>query len=261
MLDLFDSHTHIYMPEFADDGDPAAGAVATAQRAMAAGVSMMMLPNVDLTTVQPLMRLAEAFPDNIITAAGLHPTEVGPDWQSVLAEIIERMPGCRAIGEVGMDLYWDSTRADLQAQALDAQLALAESRGLPVIIHCREALDATLEVLRDHPAARCVMHSFTGAPADVDRIRAVGDYMFGANGIITFKNAHLDPTLREISLSRLMLETDSPYLAPAPHRGKRNESSLLPIICQRAAQALDVTSEAAAQATSANARAFFGLTA
>ncbi len=260
MLNLFDSHTHIYMPEFAtEDGDAAAGARAAAERAIAEGVGMMMLPNVDRSTVEPLQRLAAAFPDNIITAAGLHPTEVDDHWRDTTDEILALMPAARAIGEVGIDLYWDASRREQQMQAFDYQLSVAERMGLPVIIHCREALDPTLEVLRDHPGARCVMHSFTGTPAEVDRIRAVGDYLFGANGIITFKNARLDGTLREITPSRLLLETDSPYLAPVPRRGKRNESALLPYICRRAAQALDMTDEETASATTANARRFFGL--
>jgi len=258
MPEFFDSHTHLYLPEFNEEGHPDGSAEAV-RRAIDAGVTKMMMPNVDHTTVEPLMRLAGRFPENILTAAGLHPTEVDSSWHERLSEILEQMQGYRAIGEVGMDLYWDKTHREEQMQAFDYQLSLAEKHDLTVIIHCREALDPTLEVLRSHPGARCIMHSFTGNPEEVDRVRNVGDYYFGINGIVTFKNARLENTVREITPSRLLLETDSPYLAPTPHRGKRNESSYIPLIATRCADILQVPLPALAATTAANAHTLFYL--
>lgn len=255
MPDFFDSHTHLYLPEFnTSDTDTPALAV---RRAIDAGVRRMMMPNVDLSTVEPLMRLAAEFPDNILTAAGLHPTEVDEAWRDRLDEIMGMMNGYTAIGEVGLDLHWDKTYIAQQMQAFDRQLSLAEEMNLPVIIHTRDALDPTLEVLRSHPAARCVMHSFTGTPAEVERIRGAGDYFFGINGIVTFKNGRLEGTVQEITPSRLLLETDSPYLAPVPHRGSRNESSYIPLIAARVADILGLTVGEVAETTTANAAGLF----
>ncbi len=256
MPEFFDTHTHLYLPEFSEDGAPDGSADAV-RRAVDAGVKKMMMPNVDLTTVGPLGRLAERFPENIMTAAGLHPTEVDSAWRERLSEILAQMQGYRAVGEIGIDLYWDRTHREEQMQAFDYQLSLAEQLNLTVIIHCREALDPTLEVLRTHSGARCIMHSFTGSSEEVERVRNVCDCYFGINGIVTFKNARLESTVCEITPSRLLLETDSPYLAPTPHRGRRNESSYIPLIAARCADILQMPLSALAATTTANALSLF----
>lgn len=254
---MIDTHTHIYMEEFSDGG---ADALA---RALSAGVSHMVLPNVDTASVAPMLRLHERFPECTSAALGLHPTEVGDDWKEIVADMERQLSegGFVAIGEVGVDLYWDKSRRDQQLEAFAEQLRIADRLGLPVIIHCREALDETLSVISEvKPKVRLIFHSFTGSADDVRRIHRVCGPMFGINGVVTFKNAkELREALPEITLDRILLETDSPYLAPVPLRGKRNESSYLPAICAKVAEALGVASEEVERATTRNAIEVFSL--
>lgn len=255
---MIDTHTHLYLPEFEAD-DSGADAVG---RALGAGVEHMIFPNVDLSTVTPMEELAARFPGKISCAMGLHPTEVNDSWPETLGEIMARLgDGSRyvAVGEVGIDLYWDATFRDQQMRVFDEQVDRAVELGLPVIIHCREGLGDTLEVLSGHPEARAVFHSFGGTEADVEQIRRRGDYYFGINGIVTFKNSRLREVLPAIGIDRMLLETDSPYLAPVPKRGKRNESSFLPFIADHIASALGLTIADVAAATTSNARRLFSI--
>lgn len=254
-MELIDTHTHLYLPEF-DDREQAVG------RAFDAGVNKMMLPNVDLSTVEPMMALAAEHPGKMFMAKGLHPTEIKPGWRDVLDQILSMMDGSeevKAIGEVGMDLYWDKTYESEQMKAFDEQLALAERQGLPVIIHCREALPQTLEVLKDHRGVAAIFHSFGGTAAEVDAIRRVGDYYFGINGVVTFKNCKVRDAIPEITLDRLLLETDSPYLAPVPYRGKRNESAYIVKVAEHIADCLAIPLYELASSTTGNATRVFGL--
>lgn len=255
---MIDTHTHLYMPEFDADG----GGEAAVRRALAAGVGHIIFPNVDLASIDPMLGLAVKFPDKISCAMGLHPTELGDDPQSTLAAVMTRLGDGKdyvAVGEVGIDLYWDASRRDEQMQVFDIQCARAVELGLPLIIHCRDGLDETLEVLKGHPGARAVFHSFGGTQADVERIRSLGDFYFGINGIVTFKNSQLREVLPVIGLDRILLETDSPYLAPVPNRGRRNESAFLPYIAAHIADNLPGESlESVSRATDANARRLFG---
>lgn len=255
---MIDTHTHLYLSEFEPDG----GGEAAVRRAIDAGVETLIFPNVDLDSIDPLAKLAAKFPENIRIAKGLHPTEVKADWQTVLNEILayKELPSPPvAIGEIGIDLYWDKTFRSEQMDAFDYQCSLAQDRDLPVIIHCRDGLDEVLEVLGGHGGLRGVFHSFGGTPKDVARIRKTGDFYFGINGIVTFKNSKLDITLPSIGLDRIVLETDSPYLAPVPHRGKRNESSYIPLIAAKIAEVLNADKAVVTAATTANAQALFGL--
>lgn len=225
---LTDTHTHIYMPdEFAADGGPDAAV----RRAVDAGVERMILPCVDLSSLEPMESLAARYPDNIRMAIGLHPTEVPADWREITDSMLRRLDEVPrryiAIGEIGMDLYWDKTMEREQMDAFEYQARAAVRRGLPIIIHCREALGQTLEVLQSVPGVRAVFHSFSGTSADVERIRRTTDPWFGINGIVTFKSSTLHTALPAIGTDRLLLETDSPYLAPVPRRGRRNESAFL----------------------------------
>ncbi len=256
-MSLIDTHTHLYLPEFETD-DNGADAV---RRAIAAGVDMMVFPNVDATTLAPMKALAARFPDNVRMAVGLHPTEVRDDWRAQCRAMMDELDYAAyvAVGEIGIDLYWDKSWADEQMQAFDMQVAEAVRRDLPVIIHCRDGLGQTLEVLGGHPQARAVMHSFGGSAQDVEKIRRVGDYYFGINGIVTFKNSKLRDVLPEIGLDRIVLETDSPYLAPVPHRGKRNESAYVADVAAHIAQHLGIPFDEAASHTTANAASLFPL--
>lgn len=255
---LIDTHTHLYLPEF----DPSqSGAV---ERAIEAGVDMMIFPNVDLTTIDPMKSLAAEFPENVRMAMGLHPTEVNESWQTMLAEVKSELDSPDsayvAVGEIGMDLYWDKTFKDQQMLALEQQALWAVERDLPVIIHNREALDSTLDVLSGFAGRlRGVFHSFGGSEADVERIRSIGDFYFGINGIVTFKNSSLKNVLPAIGADRILLETDSPYLAPVPKRGKRNESAYIVHVGAFVGQALDLSLDEIAEITSANARKLFRL--
>lgn len=256
---MIDTHTHLYLPEFSEDGDTAA-----VDRALAAGVRHMVLPNVDASSVGQLAALADKRPDAVSTAWGLHPTEVDERWRETTDGIFANLDrhDCVAVGEIGMDLYWDATHRELQMQAFEYQVGEALRRHLPVIIHCREALDETLEVLSafNGNMPDMVFHSFTGSAVDVDRIRRICDPWFGINGVVTFKNARdLHSAVPEIGLTRIVLETDSPYLAPVPLRGKRNESSFLPHILCRVAELTATEEKETESITDINAKTLFRL--
>lgn len=256
---FIDTHTHLYLPEFEADGDSGRKAV---ERAIDAGVAHMIFPNVDNSTVEPMERLADIYPDNISVAMGLHPTEIGDGWRDRLAEILEHADCGRpyvAIGEVGIDLYWDKSYEEAQMQAFELQALKAVDKGLPLIIHCRDGLSQTLEVLQGVAGVKGVFHSFGGTTEDVDAIRRVGDFYFGINGIVTFKKSAIPLLLPAVGLERLLLETDSPYLAPVPNRGRRNESANIPYINACIASHLGITPQEVSDATDANARRLFGL--
>lgn len=256
---MIDTHTHLYMGDYADGGTAAVDA------AVAAGVSRMVLPNVDLESVGPMMTLNSRRPDKTCIAAGLHPTEVGEDWQEVLAAIFELTSeaGIVAVGEAGIDLHWEDGNLDLQRKAFAAQLEEASRRHLPVIIHSRDALEETLRLAVDvaDSVPALLFHSFTGTPADARRIlEEIPGAMFGINGVVTFKNAGaLREAVGEIGIDRIVLETDSPYLAPVPHRGSCNESAYLPHILAVVADVCGVSRRQAETLTDAAATWVFGL--
>ena len=252
---IFDTHTHIYLPEFEEDCE------AVVQRAREFGVAMMMLPNVDVDTVVSLKDVHARYSDCTIAAMGLHPTSVGEDYKTQLQQIFqefEKGEYC-AVGEVGMDLYWDKTYRTEQIAVFVEQLRWAKAKSLPVIIHNREALEDTIAALNASPVDRFVMHSFGGSPDDVKRVREVGDAYFGINGVVTFKNAKLEETIKEIGLDRLVVETDAPYLSPVPYRGKRNEPSYIVNTINKIAEILSLSSEEVERATYNNACTLFSV--
>lgn len=254
---LIDTHTHLYLSEFENGGNDAVS------RALDAGVGHLIMPNVDLGTISPMRNLAARWPGKISMAMGLHPTEVGENWRQDLdvtnAELTTHKSDYVAVGEVGIDLYWDKSFEREQMLVFDEQMTLAAEHRLPVIIHCREGLDQALEVISGHKDVPAVFHSFGGTIEDVEKIRRLGDYYFGINGIVTFKNSKLRDVLPAIGLDRLVLETDSPYLAPVPHRGKRNESAYLTATAAHVAQSLNLTNQEIADITTQNAKRLFNL--
>lgn len=254
---MIDTHTHLYLDDFGDDSG------AAVRRALDAGVSHMIFPNVDASTVAPMKELHYRFLEETSIAMGLHPTEVRGDWLRVVREMEKELSdgGFVAVGEVGMDLYWDKMFRLEQMEAFYAQLQIAGRLNLPVIIHCREALQETLEVIKSaQPAVPLVFHSFTGSREDVKKIRGICSPMFGINGVVTFKNAvQLRESLHEIGIGNILLETDSPYLSPVPNRGKRNESSNIPYICNKIGEVLGLRSETVSEITDNNARNTFKL--
>ena len=252
---MVDTHTHIYLDEFDEDRD------AVVARALDAGISHMILPNVDLTTIVPMHNLHDKYPQCTSIAMGLHPTEVNLDYREVL-DMVERWFSVRkyvAVGEIGIDLYWDKTYRKEQKKVLDTQLHWASEMKLPVILHCREGLDTILEVFDEYVGElpQGVFHSFTGTKEEVQCIRKYGDFYFGINGIVTFKKSQIPAVLPEIGIDRILLETDSPYLAPVPNRGKRNESANIRHICQCIATHLELDEKAVSDLTDKNARRLF----
>lgn len=257
---LVDTHTHLYLPEFENNG------IDAVKRGLAENVGIMIFPNVDLTTVTPMKELHSIFPENTYMAMGLHPTEVNGGYAEAIEQIRDELHSAvesyKAVGEIGMDLYWDKSFEQQQMEVLECQMQWARSLSLPAIIHCREALPQTVEILEGYRDVPVVFHSFGGTPADVDFIRRrlnPETVMFGINGIVTFKNSGVASTLPHIGTAHLMLETDSPYLAPVPHRGKRNESAYLPLVASLCAEALQTTPEEIENSTTANAHRFFKL--
>lgn len=255
---MVDTHTHLYLPDFPDPG-------AQVRAALAAGVRAMVTPNVDAGTVEPMLRLCREFPGVCHPALGLHPTELGPDPDAVIdgMEAMLRAPGAPfvAVGEVGMDLYWDASDADRQQRALDRQLRLAADLGLPAIIHCRSALEQTLEVVSGlHGKPQLLMHCWGGDAAHIDAVRRVApDAWFGIGGVVTFKNSALRSHLAQIGIGKIVLETDSPYLAPVPHRGRQNTSAYLPLVAAEVARSLGMDVAEVGARTTANAVALFRL--
>ncbi len=261
---MIDTHTHIYMDSFSkEDPDGCSDAV---DRALASGVDTMILPAVDRESASEIVALHAARPAQTRTAMGLHPTEVGEDWQEELDDIVRILTPTSpvAIGEVGIDLYWDDSNLSLQKDAFIAQILLAKKLDLPVIIHCRDGLDVCLECLAkakdliSGTLPRLVFHSFTGSPEDVKHIRSICDPYFGINGVVTFKNSgSLPDAVKEIGIDRILLETDSPYLAPVPKRGRRNESSYLTFINDKIADILGLSPDETDRITTRNAKDLF----
>ena len=255
---MIDSHTHIYMSEFDCDRND------VIQRAINDGVTAMILPNVDIETIEPLHDTLQSYPLQCHAAMGLHPTSVDEQYRQHLDSIRPLFDKHKyiAVGEIGIDLYWDKTYKQEQCDAFATQIAWAKQLELPIIIHCREALDTTIEVLQQFPynSIRGVFHSFTGTPDDVARIRRdVGDVYFGINGIVTFKNAHLESLITAIGRERILLETDAPYLAPTPHRGKRNEPSFTTYMAARIAQILETDIQEIDRVTTLNTQRLFNI--
>lgn len=258
-MNLIDTHTHIYLHEEFDGTN-----AEVVKRGIDAGVSHMVFPNVDLSTIEPMMKLHNQFPNNTSVAIGLHPTEIKENWKDDLMTIQNFLNKGNfiAIGEIGIDMYWDKTFRDKQMQALDIQLHWAEEKKLPAILHCRDGLDEIIEVISSYSGnvPSLLFHSFSGSIHDIEKLRQYGDFYFGINGVVTFKNAQtLRDALPSIGLNRILLETDSPYLAPVPHRGKRNESAYLPLVATKIAETLNEPIEKVASTTTANAIQFFHL--
>lgn len=220
-MKIFDTHTHLYLPEFDADRHEAV------QRAIDVGVDRMMLPNVGVDTIEPMRALATQFPDRMLMAIGLHPTEISENYteqvEKIRYELTTRSGDYQAIGEIGLDLYWDKSYERQQIEAFDQQLSWAEELSLPVIIHCREAMQQTIEIVQSHKDVRGVFHCFSGDMSDARRILDMDGFYIGINGVATYRNNPLKTIIPELPLGRLVVETDAPYLSPVPLRGRRNE--------------------------------------
>ena len=251
-----DTHTHLYY-----ETDPERRA-ALMDRCSGNDIGRLFLPNVDASSVALIYSLTDVYPENCFAMLGLHPCDVKGGWQAELEVIMQardRHP-IYAIGEIGIDLYWDKTTLNEQILAFKKQIAWAKELNLPVVIHCREAFDEVYQVLsaENDEMLRGIFHCFTGTIEQAAKIIDLGFYL-GIGGVVTFKNSGLDKVVEQIDLDHIVLETDSPYLSPVPHRGKPNESSYLIYIAQKVADLHQTSLERVADITTANSKIVFGI--
>ena len=258
-MTFIDTHAHLYLKEFDADRSE------TLRRAQDCGVAKIFLPNVDSDTTDAMLALEAAYPDVCYAMAGLHPCSVS--GESVAAELahvrscLEARAFC-AIGEIGLDLYWDKTFLEQQKYAFRQQIRWATEFDIPIVIHSRDATKECIELISEEKNERLrgIFHCFGGSVAEANAITELG-FLLGIGGVLTYKKSGLDETLKHISLDCLVLETDAPYLAPVPNRGKRNESSYIPLIAQRLAEVKNVSVEEIAATTTDNALRLFGVAA
>ena len=259
MYKIIDTHSHLFVEEFDADRSE------VMHRAREAGVQRILMPNIDLSTVEPMLSVCAEYPGFCYPMLGLHPTEVTADYRQHLdrlKQLLESPPQAFvAIGEVGLDLYWDKTYKSEQLAALETQIGWALEYDLPLVIHSREAfpeLYALFSHYKDAPI-RGIFHSFTGTADEAQSLLEFPGFMLGVNGVVTFKKSTLPEALSEVPLSRLVVETDSPYLAPTPYRGKRNESAYIVRVVERLAELYSCSPEVVAEQTFANAANLFRL--
>ena len=256
-MKIIDTHSHIYQEDFDKDIDD------VIYRAKAIGVEVILLPNIDTSSILQLHTLADKYPDYCIPMMGLHPTSVGENWQDELRTIKSWFSERNyiAVGEIGIDLYWDKTYKQEQIQAFEEQLRWSLEYNLPVVIHSRDSISECVASVKNVGADRLrgVFHSFGGTQEELESILSLGNFMIGINGVVTFKNSTLSTVLQNTDLSKIIIETDSPYLAPVPYRGKRNESSYTIKVVEKLAEIYGVDAEKIGEVTTKNARLLFGL--
>ena len=255
MIGLIDTHTHLFCEEFDDDRELAL------IRAKQAGVSRMFMPNIDDTTTEALLGMCDKHKE-CYPLMGLHPTSVDSSWEERLSKVEKVLRSGRkfyGIGEVGLDLYWDKTYENEQKKAFKTQIEWALELDLPLIIHCRNAHKELMECMSPYRESqlRGIFHSFGGDIGEAENLLEFKNFMLGINGIVTFKKSSLPETLSRIPLERIVLETDSPYLAPVPHRGERNESAYVISIAEKLASIYKMPTEEIAQHNSVNALKVF----
>jgi TatD DNase family protein len=253
---LTDTHTHLYYETAAEKRS------AQMQRCIDNGIGRLFLPNVDAASVPLMFDLLKAFPDNCYPMLGLHPCSVKDNWEEELAVIQPALHQHKmyAIGEIGIDLYWDKTFLIAQVQAFKLQIKWAKALNLPIVIHCRDAFDEVYQVLVEEQDEnlRGIFHCFAGTLEQAQKIIALGFYL-GIGGVVTYKNAGLDKIIPQIDLNHIVLETDSPYLTPVPYRGKPNESSYLIYVAQKVADLHQISVEEVANITTENSKKIFGV--
>lgn len=253
---LTDTHTHLYSEEFDEDR------TVLIQRAIEAGVSRFFIPSIDSNYTQKMYDLETQFPDNIFLMMGLHPTYVKENYLEELAHVETELAKKKfyAIGEIGIDLFWDKTFLKQQQEAFKHQIQLAKKHKLAINIHCRDAFDEVFEVLESERATDLfgIFHCFTGDYSQAQRAIDL-NMKLGIGGVATFKNGKIDQFLKDIDLKHIVLETDSPYLAPVPFRGKRNESSYTKLVAEKLASIYEISIEEIARITTENSKAIFGI--
>lgn len=253
---LTDTHTHLYSEEFENDQ------IEMIQRAIDTGVSRFFVPSIDSTYTQKMYDLETQFPENIFLMMGLHPCYVKENYLEELAHMETELAKRKfyAVGEIGIDLFWDKSFLKQQQHAFQHQIQLAKKYKLAINIHCRDAFDEVFEVLESEKASDLfgIFHCFTGNFSQAQRAIDL-NMKLGIGGVVTFKNGKVDQFLREIDLKHVVLETDSPYLAPVPYRGKRNESSYTVLVAQKLAEIYNLPVDEIARITTENSKAVFGI--
>jgi TatD DNase family protein len=256
MMELIDTHTHLYLPEFDSDRDE------MVERALGCGVIKLLMPNINAHSVDHMLSAVKRHPGICYPMIGLHPTSVNEDWllQINTLEAEASKHKFIAIGEIGIDLYWNKTFIQEQIEAFRRQIEFALTSGLPVVIHSRESMDEVFSVLAEFEGQglKGVLHAFSGDLNDAQKAIVMG-FKLGIGGIVTFKNSGLDKIVKEVGPEHIVLETDSPYLAPSPHRGMRNESSYICIINKKLADIFGMSEEKVASITFANSAELFNI--
>lgn len=254
-MQFIDTHSHLYASKFDADMD---AVVARAQEVL----SHVFLPNIDQASIGPMKALTERSPAFFKPMMGLHPCHVKEGYQAVLAEMEAEFDAYDyfGVGETGLDLYWDKTTLDIQRDSLRVHCRWARERKLPIILHAREAIDELIQVITEEQDGnlRGIFHCFNGNVAQARQVEDLG-FLMGIGGVLTYKKSGVDATVKEIDLKHLVLETDSPYLPPTPHRGKRNESSYTAIIARKLAEVKETTIAEVARVTNANALSVFNI--
>lgn len=254
MPDFIDTHAHIYLDDFKEDIEQV---IATC---LAGGVEKVFMPNIDADSIEDMLALERRFPENCFAMMGLHPCSVKPGFEKALYEVEAWLARRKfiAIGEIGIDLYWDKSFLAGQQEAFTIQVNLAKEYGLPIVIHCRDSFDETIALVEafNDGSLRGVFHCFTGTVEEAERVVRQGFYL-GLGGVATFKNAGMDKVIPFLDMDHVLLETDSPYLSPAPFRGKRNQPGYIPIIAAKIAELKEMTIEEVAEKTTTNAKNLF----
>ena len=255
-MNIIDTHTHLYVKQFKEDID------IVIQRSIDKGINKFIFPAIDSSHFNDMHNLKDKYPDNIYLMSGLHPTDVKEDFKDELEFVVNSLKthDYVAIGEIGIDLYWDKTYLNEQQEAFRFQIRLAIKNDLPIVIHCRDAFNEIFEILdkENCPKLRGVFHCFTGTLEQAKRAIDLG-FVLGIGGVVTFKNGGIDKFLNQIDLKNIVLETDAPYLAPVPFRGKRNESSYIIYVIDKLSEIYGLSKEEIASVTTKNAEKVFAL--
>lgn len=250
---FIDTHTHIYLPEFDGDRDE------MMQRSKEANVEITIMPAIDSATHDAMITVESAY-ENCYSMIGLHPCSVNQDYEKELTVISEYLKRRKfvAIGEIGLDFYWDKTFTNQQYEAFHKQIEIALQHDLPVVIHSRNAINECIDLVKQHPGIKGVFHCFSGNEEQAQKIMEL-NFMMGIGGVVTFKNAGLDKVIEKTGLNNVVLETDAPYLAPVPYRGKRNEPSYIKLIAEKLSILCNCSIEKVAELTTENAKKLFEL--
>ena len=255
-MSFIDTHSHLYDEAF--DGEESA----VIERAVSADVTKIIFPDIDSTTRTRMFSLADCHKDIIFPCLGLHPTSIDKNWEQEMEKMHEwTSRKIYAIGEIGMDCYWSKDFILEQEQAFSMQLEMADRMSLPVIIHSRESTELIINILKKHRHLNLkgVFHAYSGSIETFKELQKLGEWYIGIGGVLTYKKASIAETVKSIPLDRILLETDSPYLTPVPHRGKRNESSYIPHIAEKLSSLTERSMEEIAEVTTLNARQLFGI--